>query len=256
MLDINNVGSIAQALLAHRKPDYDEAESANWQAVQVSAISLASFSGRILIGIVADVVKSRLRVPRSFCLPAMSVLFVLSQLSLVAISDVRHLWMASVLLGLAYGCLYGLVPTISIEWFGLGTLEIIPLSLLYSVFKLSVAHFSENSGVISVFPALSGNLFSIAFGRNLDAHEPPLEVTAMPSPLIANTRCLDGRGCYVQTLYVTIWACVIALGLSFWAGRRDWLHWQGRDQPRERVDTVVWEDTGTGEAVELEDLEP
>jgi len=121
VLDINNAGSIAQALLAHRKPDYDEAESAIWQAAQVSSISLASFSGRILIGIIADMVKSRLRVPRSFCVPAMSVLFILSQLSLVAIGDVRHLWMASVLLGLAYGCWFGLLPTMSIEWFGLGT---------------------------------------------------------------------------------------------------------------------------------------
>ena len=121
VLDINNAGSIAQALLAHSKPDYNEADSAIWQAAQVSAISLASFSGRILIGIVADMVKSRLHVPRSFCMPVMCALFVLSQLSLVAISDVRHLWMASVLLGLAYGCWFGLTPTISIEWFGLGT---------------------------------------------------------------------------------------------------------------------------------------
>ena len=121
------------------------------------------------------------------------------------------------------------------------------------MFKLSVAHFSENWGVILVFAVLGGNLFSIAFGRNLDAHEPPFEANAMTSPSIANTRCLDGRGCYVQTLYMTIWACMIALGLSFWAGRRDWLHWQGRDQPSERVNTV-WEDMG--EAVGPEDLEP
>ena len=125
------------------------------------------------------------------------------------------------------------------------------LSLLLSVFKPSIAHFSENWGIISVFPVLGGNLFSIAFGRNLDAHEPSLEATAMPS---ANTRCLDGRECYVQTLYMNIWGCVIALGLSLWAGRRDWLHWQGRDQPREQVNTVVWEEAG--EAVGPEDLEP
>lgn len=125
--------------------------------------------------------------------------------------------------------------------------------LLNGVFKLPVAHFSENWGVISVFPVLGGNLFSIAFGRNLDAHEPPAEATTIPSPLIAATQCLDGRGCYVQTLYVNIWACVIALGLSFWAGRRDWLHWQGRDQPGERMDTVGW--GGRGEAA-AEDSDP
>jgi hypothetical protein len=118
------------------------------------------------------------------------------------------------------------------------------------VFKLSVVHFSENWGIISVFPVLGGNLFSIAFGRNLDAHESP---PATASPSIADTRCLDGRGCYVQTLYLNVWACVIALGFSFWAGRRDWLHWQGLDQPRERMNTVVWEDTA--EEVGPEDLE-
>jgi hypothetical protein len=239
--DINNVGSIAQALLAHRKPDYDEAESAAWQAAQVSTISLASFAGRVLIGIVADMVKSRLHVPRSFCMPVISALFVLSQLLLATISDVRQLWMASVLLGLAYGCWFGLIPTILIEWFGLGTLELISPLLLLSDLKLSVAHFSENWGVVSVFPVLGGNMFSIAFGRNLDAHQPP---TAIPSHSITNTRCLDGRRCYVQSLYTTICACMIGLCFSFWAGRRDWLHWQGRDQPRERVNTAVWEDTG------------
>lgn len=118
--DINNVGSITQALLAHSNPTYDEVESAIWQAAQVSTISLASFSGRILIGILADTVKSRLHVPRSFCLPAMTALFILSQLLLAAIGDVHHLWTASVLVGLAYGCWFGLLPTISIEWFGLG----------------------------------------------------------------------------------------------------------------------------------------
>lgn len=118
--DINNVGSIAQALLAHGNPSYDEVESSTWQAAQVSAISLASFFGRVAIGIAADMAKSRLRVPRSFCLPLVTTLFIFSQLLLIAIGNVHHLWTASGLLGLAYGCWFGLLPTISIEWFGLG----------------------------------------------------------------------------------------------------------------------------------------
>jgi hypothetical protein len=118
------VGSIAQALLAHDNPAYDEAESAAWQAAQVSAISLASFCGRIVIGIIADTVRSRLRVPRSYCLPLVTTLFIISQLLLMVIGDVRHLWTASGLVGIAYGCWFGLLPTISIEWFGLGMSEI------------------------------------------------------------------------------------------------------------------------------------
>jgi len=126
--DINNVGSIAQALFAHNNPAYDDAESSTWQAAQVSSLSLANFCGRVLIGIAADTAKSRLRVPRSFCLPLVATLFILSQLVLTAIGDVGHLWMASVLVGLAYGCWYGLLPTISIEWFGLGAWKLLPHS--------------------------------------------------------------------------------------------------------------------------------
>ncbi|KAI0002902.1 major facilitator superfamily domain-containing protein [Russula compacta] len=238
LMYINNVGSVAQALLAHGNPSYDEAESSAWQAAQVSAISLASFFGRVAIGIVADKAKSRLRVPRSFCLPLVTTFFILALLLLIAIDNVHHLWTASGLLGLAYGCWFGLLPTISIEWFGL-------------------AHFSENWGIVSVFPVLGGNLFSIAFGRNLDAHEQPVESSPVPFralPSISGHQCLAGRECYVQTLYLNVWACMIALGLSVWAGRRDWVDWQTRDQRMDPVNSVEWEDAG--EAVEPEDLEP
>ena len=47
-------------------------------------------------------------------------MFVISQLTCYAIDDINDLWKASVLLGLAYGGLFGLPPTIVIDWFGLG----------------------------------------------------------------------------------------------------------------------------------------
>ncbi|KAF8262614.1 major facilitator superfamily domain-containing protein [Lactarius quietus] len=118
---INNAGSIAQALLAHGNPGYDEAESSAWQAAQVSIISLANCFGRILIGIAADAVKSRVHVPRSFCIPPVSALFICALLMLIVINDVHHLWAPSGFIGFAYGCWFGLLPVICIEWFGLGT---------------------------------------------------------------------------------------------------------------------------------------
>lgn len=114
------MGAIAQALFAHGNTDYDEVESSAWQAAQVSVISLANCFGRIIIGIIADAVKSRAHVPRSFCLPFVSTLFILALLLLTVINDVHHLWAASGFVGLAYGCWFGLLPTLSIEWFGLG----------------------------------------------------------------------------------------------------------------------------------------
>lgn len=140
------MGSIAQALLAHGNPAYDEAESSTWQAAQVSTLSLANFCGRILIGIIADTAKSRLRIPRSFCLPLVSTLFILSQLVLIAIGDVHHLWTASTLVGLAYGCWFGLLPTISIEWFGLGTWKRFPLSLPHRMNKTTCSSLLRELG--------------------------------------------------------------------------------------------------------------
>src|SRR5712672_1181946 len=107
------------------------------------------------------------------------------------------------------------------------------------VLKRRAAHFSENWGILSVFPVLGGNVFSIAFGRNLDAHAPPEEPSPNVLPTSSERQCLAGRECYVQTLYLNLWACVIVLGLAVWAGRRDWVDWQERGR---RVKPAEWED--------------
>lgn len=98
------------------------------------------------------------------------------------------------------------------------------------------AHLSENSGYLYASPLLAGNLFSLAFGRNLDAHErdaaadgfsrfsvlgPPLLVDG-GFAVVAAPLCAKGRLCYVETLYLAAGACGCALGLSVWAGLRDW----------------------------------
>lgn len=68
---------------------------------------------------IADSTKNHLRLPRSFCISLVATAFVVSQLTVYAVDDVRSLWKGSALLGLAYGGLFGLFPTITIEWFGL-----------------------------------------------------------------------------------------------------------------------------------------
>ena len=50
IVDINNVGSIAQALSAKGNPDFDKIEAGKLQAAQVSLISLANCGSRIIIG--------------------------------------------------------------------------------------------------------------------------------------------------------------------------------------------------------------
>jgi hypothetical protein len=39
--------------------------------------------------------------------------------------------------------------------------------------------------------------------------------------VLAAPECDEGRLCYVNSLYITVAACLLALGLSLWAGWRD-----------------------------------
>ncbi|KZP22070.1 hypothetical protein FIBSPDRAFT_1043780 [Athelia psychrophila] len=120
--------------------------------------------------------------------------------------DITQLWKASLALGLAYGGLSGLLPSITIDWFGL-------------------SHFSETWGIVCLSPFIGGNLFSIAFGRNLDAHTPSSSDTPPAAPFlgapISEPQCLEGRACYAASLQMTTAACCLALALGIWAVQRD-----------------------------------
>lgn len=193
---INNVGSVAQALLAKGNPDYDDVESSRWQSIQVSTVSVMNFAGRICIGVIADFTKNRLSLRRTYCISLVALMFLVSQFMAISIADVHDLHKASAMLGFAYGSMFGLFPTITIEWFG-------------------IAHFSENWGLVSLAPLLGGNLLSLAFGRNLDSHIPA------PSDSQSTAQCLIGVECYVASLHLTVGACIVALVLAVWAGLRD-----------------------------------
>lgn len=208
---INNVGTISLALFAKSNPIYDEVEASKWQAAQVSTLSVGNFIGRILCGLVSDFLRNHLHLPRAYSLCIVSSLFIISQALAIGISSVSTLWIATATLGVAYGGLFGALPAIVIDWFGL-------------------AHLSENWGYVTLAPLIGGNIFSIMFGRNLDAHTPREEeentshnVSRYFGGEISSEqhRCLMGRECYVSSLRVTLVACMVALALSTWAATRD-----------------------------------
>ena len=102
--------------------------------------------------------------------------------------------------------------------------------LLLSLFQilnpiLLSAHFSENLGYLLLSPIVAGNLFSILFGRNLDAHRnSPAHLNSPPRLHVyynSAPQCLLGLNCYVDTIYLTMLATFLAILLSIWAGYRD-----------------------------------
>lgn len=194
--------------------------------MQVSIISIANCGGRILAGISADLVKNRLALPRSYVLCGVALLFVLSQVLTTQIDAVESLWVASATLGLAYGGLFGIYPTLVIEWFGL-------------------THFSENWGYVSLSPMVGGNLFSLAFGRNLDAHNPPAEDGDSAAALVtrglpAGEQCFAGKSCYVASLYLTIFACMLGFGLSVYSALKD--RRRMKIVKPEEYQEIIWEE--------------
>ncbi|KAF9030349.1 MFS general substrate transporter [Hymenopellis radicata] len=211
LMYINNVGSMAQALYSAPSTTEKTIGYESYQATQVSAISLTNCLGRILIGLLSDFMSrpasspafcSFRPLPRSAMLVVVSSLLLLSQLVAISISSVENLWAASTLLGLSYGSIFGIYPTMCIEYFGL-------------------AHFSENWGFISLAPMVGGNVFSVAFGRNLDAHSDSASAPALTAPASAGNECTLGRACYVDTLYLTTVGCLVALGMSVYLSWRD-----------------------------------
>ncbi|CAA7269647.1 unnamed protein product [Cyclocybe aegerita] len=205
LMYINNVGSMSQALYAHKEPHYDDVVAAGWQATQVSTISLTNFLGRIFIGLVSDFAKNKFNMPRSYCLVIVATFFFVSQLATANIDRIAHLWIASALLGLAHGSVFSLFPTVCLEWFGM-------------------PHFSENWGYLSMSPMVAGNLFSLFFGRNLDAHENAAKHKATPlkpGKVSAPPQCLQGLECYVTTIYLTMAATLLSILLSVLAAYRD-----------------------------------
>ncbi|KAG2014193.1 hypothetical protein CC2G_011035 [Coprinopsis cinerea AmutBmut pab1-1] len=119
LMYINNVGSMSQALYAFKNPSYDRVEAAKWQAMQVSAISVMNCLGRIFIGIVSDFCKNRWSLPRSYCLVLVAFMCFLSQVVASRIDHIADLWIASSVLGLGYGAVFSLFPTVCLEWFGM-----------------------------------------------------------------------------------------------------------------------------------------
>lgn len=75
-------------------------------------------------------------------------------------------------------------------------------------------HFSENSGWITIAPIFGGNAFTVMFGRILDAHTPE-------GSSDSDRKCLTGRECYNDVLYVAAAACVASTLLVGGLGWRD-----------------------------------
>ena len=73
----------------------------------------------LYVGVISDFAKNKFDIPRSYCLVLVSLTCCISQIIAVRVDHIADLWVASSVLGLGYGAVFSLLPTVCLEWFGM-----------------------------------------------------------------------------------------------------------------------------------------
>ncbi|KAL2000969.1 hypothetical protein VTN02DRAFT_2415 [Thermoascus thermophilus] len=180
--------------------------------MHVSILSICSFSGRLLSGkarlniAVSMTMPTRLtmttgigsdflvqlRLSRLWCLFLSAVVFTVSQLAGAAIAGPHALALVSTATGLAYGFLFGVFPSLVAHAFGIGGL-------------------TQNWGVMTLAPVVSGNVFNLVYGAVYDAHS-----TLAPGGS-ERRDCRDGLRCYRAAFYVTFCSGLAGVAVCLWS---------------------------------------
>lgn len=183
----------------HYDDSASEAFIAKEQSTHVSVLSLGSCAGRLLSGAGSDMLAKRLRMNRMWCFFVSALAFTAAQFSSLQIQNPHYLGVVSGLTGLGYGILYGFVPSLLAQKFG-------------------VMGMSQNWGTIILAPVVSGNLFNILYGEIYDKHS-----IVLPD---GERECREGLSCYRTAAFLALFAALAAAAFSLWCIWRENRLWK------------------------------
>ncbi|EAZ62770.2 predicted protein [Scheffersomyces stipitis CBS 6054] len=191
---IYSVGYIVKALITHKlsegggvlpqSTDEIEALIQKDQQIQVGLLSVANCIGRILSGILGDVISQSFNKPRSWLLFIPSIGFAITSVMGQKINDFNSLPVASLFTGFFYGFTFCIMPIIVGDTFGM-------------------ENFSYNWGIVSLAPIFPSFYFTSLFGSTYDSNSTKDE----NSELI----CLIGNRCYNSIFSLTFNVCALAI---------------------------------------------
>ena len=196
LMTINNIGNNTRALwTAFDAPTDPPTDSfiQKRQSLHVSILSFASFTGRLLSGIGSDLLVSRLKRSRFWCLLVSATIFSVAQILGTQVSDPHYLFLVSSTTGLAYGFLFGVYPSLVAHAFGVDGL-------------------SQNWGTMTLAPVIAGNIFNLLYGRIYDSHSDAKDATG-------HMICTLGVGCYSAAYWFTFASAlggILLVGWSIW----------------------------------------
>lgn len=126
---------------------------------------------------------------RFWCVFLSSVVFTLTQMAGACITNPTHLYLISSFTGLAYGFLFGVFPSVVAHTFG-------------------IAGLSQNWGVMSLAPVLSGNIFNLLYGAIYDHH-------SIIGPQ-GQRDCSEGLYCYRAAYWLTLFSGLTGVSVALY----------------------------------------
>ncbi|KAL2261265.1 hypothetical protein VTK26DRAFT_4505 [Humicola hyalothermophila] len=198
LMTINNIGHNVNALWKHYDGSVEEAFLVKRQQMHVSILSICSFTGRLLSGVGSDFLVKTMHASRAWCLVIACAVFCIAQLCAISIVNPNLTFFVSSLSGLGYGFLFGVFPSIVAESFGIHGL-------------------SQNWGLMTMSPVISGNIFNLFYGAVFDSHSVVLDD--------GERTCLDGVDCYRNAFFVTLIACGVGIAVTLSMIRNQYRRW-------------------------------
>lgn len=135
-----------------------------------------------------------LHLSRFWCLFISALLFTATQLAATIIANPHDLAVVSSLTGFAYGFLFGVFPSLVAHSFGIGGL-------------------SQNWGVMTLSPVISGNVFNLLYGYVYDSRSTGGPDGGSHRAVV----CSDGLACYRPAYVATLCAGVAGLAVCLWS---------------------------------------
>lgn len=167
-------------------------------------------SANTLPGVGSDFLVKALHTSRLWCIVVAAFIFLAAQVAALTVSSPHLLGLVSALSGLGYGFLFGVSPAIVAESFGIHGL-------------------SQNWGLMTLSPVVSGNIFNVLYGVVFDRHS-----VVGPD---GQRSCLEGIECYRSAYHATLGACVLGFVVTLWL-----IRYQHRLRLREAKTKLIAED--------------
>ncbi|KAI5955071.1 hypothetical protein KGF54_001632 [Candida jiufengensis] len=162
------------------------------QQIQVGTISIANCIGRIVSGILGDIIVQSFQKPRSWLLVVPSIGLTAIQLINYFTESFKSLSINSFIIGFTYGFTFCIMPIITGDLFGM-------------------KNFSLNWGIISLSPILPTYIFTNYFGKEYDFNSQKVTTMSTTSTTNEVTGCSIGNQCYNKIFKVTFLAGLLSL---------------------------------------------